>query len=209
MNKKPRLYKSKTHIKKDTIGKRLNLVAAVVVLLASLVMMTAGSPKASAAGSRFIYVLCSDLNQISYDVTSSLVSQSDACAAAYPGTTSTGSTQAQVQVCDPKVTSDKSIDYRTECGSGDPAVNCNPNLNSNCNFFEQILGLVNIVSGLIGVAVVLNIIVAGIQYSTAADNPNKVQSAKQKVTNSIIALIAYAFLVAFLQWIVPGGVLNG
>lgn len=205
MNKKPRLYKSKTHIKKDKMGKRLNLVAAVVVLLTPLMMITL----ASAAGSRFIYVLCSDLNQISYDVTSSLVSQSDACAAAYPGTTSTGSTQAQVQVCDPKVTSDKSIDYRTECGSGDPAVNCNPNLNSNCNFFEQILGLVNIVSGLIGVAVVLNIIVAGIQYSTAADNPNKVQSAKQKVTNSIIALIAYAFLVAFLQWIVPGGVLNG
>jgi len=205
MNKKPRLYKSKTHIKKDKMGKRLNLVAAVVVLLTPLMMITL----ASAAGSRFIYVLCSDLNQISYDVTSSLVSQSDACAAAYPGTTSTGSTQAQVQVCDPKVTSDKSIDYRTECGSGDPAVNCNPNLNSNCNFFEQILVLVNIVSGLIGVAVVLNIIVAGIQYSTAADNPNKVQSAKQKVTNSIIALIAYAFLVAFLQWIVPGGVLNG
>jgi len=205
MNKKPRLYKSKTHIKKDKMGKRLNLVAAVVVLLTPLMMITL----ASAAGSRFIYVLCSDLNQISYDVTSSLVNQSDACNAAYPGTTSTGSTQAQVQVCDPKVTSDKSIDYRTECGSGDPAVNCNPNLNSNCNFFEQILGLVNIVSGLIGVAVVLNIIVAGIQYSTAADNPNKVQSAKQKVTNSIIALIAYAFLVAFLQWIVPGGVLNG
>jgi len=204
MNKKPRLYKSKTHIKKNKMGVRLNLVAAVVVLLTPLMMITL----ASAAGSRFIYVLCSDLNQISYDVTSSLVNQSDACAAAYPGTTSTGSTQAQVQVCDPKVTSDKSIDYRTECGSGDPAVNCNPNLNSNCNFFEQILGLVNIVSGLIGVAVVLNIVVAGIQFSTAADNPNKVQSAKQKVTNSIIALIAYAFLVAFLQWIVPGGVLN-
>lgn len=47
---------------------------------------------------------------------------------------------------------------------------------------------------------------AGVQYMSSRDNPQTVQAAKQKIWNVIIGLIAYFFLYAFIQWLIPGGV---
>jgi len=47
---------------------------------------------------------------------------------------------------------------------------------------------------------------AGIQYMGARDNAQAVQAAKQKIWNVVFGLIAYFFLYAFIQWLVPGGV---
>ena len=47
---------------------------------------------------------------------------------------------------------------------------------------------------------------AGIQYMSARDNAQAVQAAKQKIWNVVFGLIAYFFLYAFIQWLVPGGV---
>jgi len=65
--------------------------------------------------------------------------------------------------------------------------------------------LINFLSAGVGVIVTIMIIVGGIQYASAGGNPQAVQAAKKKIANSIIALIAYFFLFAFLQWLVPGG----
>lgn len=57
----------------------------------------------------------------------------------------------------------------------------------------------------VGVVVTIMIIVGGIQYASAGQNPQAVQAAKGKITNAIIALVAYFFLYAFIQYLIPGG----
>ena len=56
-------------------------------------------------------------------------------------------------------------------------------------------------------AVVISIIIGGIQYSASADQPAAAAAAKQRIINAVLALLAFMFLWAFLQWIVPGGLL--
>jgi hypothetical protein len=64
---------------------------------------------------------------------------------------------------------------------------------------------INLISALVGVIVVIMVTLAGIQYSAAADNPQGVQAAKKRIENVLIGLVAYIFLYAFLQWLIPGG----
>lgn len=61
-------------------------------------------------------------------------------------------------------------------------------------------------AGVVGVFVVISMIIGGIQYATSADDPSKVNAAKQRIMNAVIGLLAFLFLFAFLQWVVPGGV---
>ena len=58
---------------------------------------------------------------------------------------------------------------------------------------------------LVGVLGAISIIVGGIQYATSADDPSKVTKAKSRILNTIIGLVAYIFLFAFLNYIIPGG----
>ena len=68
------------------------------------------------------------------------------------------------------------------------------------NFF------VNTLAVIIFVGATAMLIFAGIQYITAADNAQKVQDSKKRITNVIVGLIAFFFLYAFMQWLIPGGV---
>jgi len=61
---------------------------------------------------------------------------------------------------------------------------------------------------LVGVVATISIIFGGIQYSTSAGDPAKVSAAKGRLTKTIIALVCYAFLYGFLQFLVPGGLFN-
>ena len=61
-------------------------------------------------------------------------------------------------------------------------------------------------SALAGVAVVISLIVAGIQYSSASGDPSKIAAAKSRIGKSIVALLFFIFLYAFLNYIVPGGI---
>lgn len=86
------------------------------------------------------------------------------------------------------------------CGDlGSPA-DCN-------NFVDKYLNpLVVVLTALVGIAAVLSIIIAGIQYSSSADDPGTVTKAKQRIFNTILGLVAYVFLLAFLNYLIPGGV---
>lgn len=68
--------------------------------------------------------------------------------------------------------------------------------------------IVNFLSAGVGIIVVIVIIVGGIQYSMAGDNPQAVAAARQRILNGLIALMAFLFMFAFLQWLIPGGVFN-
>lgn len=66
---------------------------------------------------------------------------------------------------------------------------------------------IKLLSGLIGVIVVISIVWAGIQYASAGGDPGKVVAARKRITNAILALLAYLFMFAFLQWLIPGGII--
>lgn len=65
---------------------------------------------------------------------------------------------------------------------------------------------IRLMSALVGVAVVIAIVVGGVQYSSAGGDPSKVVAARKRITNAILALLAYLFMMAFLQWLLPGGI---
>ncbi len=71
---------------------------------------------------------------------------------------------------------------------------------------QDINTIVGFLSALIGVIVVGVIIVGGIQYIAAGDNPQAISAAKQRVINGLIALVAFIFTFTFLEWIIPGGI---
>ncbi len=86
------------------------------------------------------------------------------------------------------------------CGTSSGAANCNV-------FIEKYINpLVLVLTTLVGIAAVLSIIIAGIQYSASADDPGTVTKAKQRIFNTIIGLVTYIFLLALFNWLIPGGI---
>ena len=93
--------------------------------------------------------------------------------------------------------------------SEDPALTqCkNP---SSCDLVKKYVDpFINVLAAAVGVVVTISIVAGGIQYSSAAGDPGKVQAAKKRIMNSIIALIGFFLFYAVLQWLIPGGLLNG
>jgi hypothetical protein len=85
--------------------------------------------------------------------------------------------------------------------SGAECVNNNP-------ITKILIYAVNVLGALVGVIAVVMIVVAGIQYSSSGGNPQVTAEAKKRIINVMIALAAFIFLWAFMQWVIPGGALN-
>jgi hypothetical protein len=66
---------------------------------------------------------------------------------------------------------------------------------------------VAVLSAGVGIIVVTVIIIGGIQYSIAGDNANATKAARDRIMNGLIALFAFMLIFAFLQWLIPGGIL--
>lgn len=94
------------------------------------------------------------------------------------------------------------------CQTGDPAA-ANGCTNGDCSTIitKYVNPAIKLLTILIGLVVAISIVVGGIQYASSAGDPSKVTAAKQRITNSLLALIAYIFLFGFLQFIVPGGII--
>lgn len=69
--------------------------------------------------------------------------------------------------------------------------------------YAYLRGIIILLGGAIGLAVVITIIVAGIQYSSSAGNPANITKAKERLTNAVIGLVLYLFLAAILRYLVP------
>lgn len=75
-----------------------------------------------------------------------------------------------------------------------------------CGFVDKYLNpAINFLAAATGMVVVIMIIIGGIQYASAGGEAGKVAAAKGRIFNAIFALVAFLFLYAILQWIVPGG----
>ena len=98
------------------------------------------------------------------------------------------------------------------CQSSSSNTSCQSNnictVGGNCLFSNYINPVINLLSGMVALVVIGSIIAGGIQYSASAGDPQKTAKAKSRITNSILAFLAYIFLYAFLQFIIPGGLLS-
>lgn len=65
---------------------------------------------------------------------------------------------------------------------------------------------INALSGAVGIVVVTMIVWGGIRYTSSRDNPQQAATAKEHIRNALFALVIYIFMIAFLNWVVPGGV---
>lgn len=99
-------------------------------------------------------------------------------------------------VPDPKTLPSNPDPAAKQCSGGD----CSGLINKYVNPFIRLLG------ALIGIVVVISLVVGGIQYSASSGDPGKISAAKSRISNSLIALLAYFFLFFFLQWLIPGGI---
>jgi Mn2+/Fe2+ NRAMP family transporter len=77
----------------------------------------------------------------------------------------------------------------------------------NCDIIKYLVGGINFLSALAGLAIVASLMIAGYQYMTAQDNSGKIQQAKSRIYWVIGALLLFIFMYALLDFLVPGGVL--
>jgi hypothetical protein len=84
--------------------------------------------------------------------------------------------------------------------------NTDSNPDNDCGIVKYLVIFINVLSALVGIVVVIMITIGGIQYSASRDNPQATAAAKQRILNAILALVAFLFMFAFLQWLVPGGI---
>ena len=119
-----------------------------------------------------------------------------------------GKTIKKISCSEPEVSSDLEGEGASDEKVSDPALAAVSKCNANsCDFISKYINpTINMLSVLVGVAVVIGIIWGAIEVSMSAGDPQKSASGKNHIRNAIIALVAYILLFAFLQWVVPGGV---
>jgi hypothetical protein len=127
---------------------------------------------------------------------------------------------AQAAVCDPTTNNcvnNNSVSNTpptaSSVGSSDACKNTNTSVKlrkclNQSPIVHDLQVIINVMSAGIGIVIIGAIIFGGIRYSAAGDNAQATAAAKQHIYNALIALVAFIFTFAFLQWLIPGGVFD-
>jgi hypothetical protein len=124
-----------------------------------------------------------------------------------------GALAASVDVLTPTDTTPKSAPANPDCNTsaspkvkGGTATNAEIQKCLNGNpIVSKMNDIVNFLAAGVGIVVTGSIIFGAIQYSAAGNNPQAVTAAKKRIADALIALFAFIFMYAFLQWLIPGG----
>lgn len=73
-------------------------------------------------------------------------------------------------------------------------------------FFRRVASYIKWLSLGIGILAVFGLVISGIQYAAAQDNPQAVSGAKTRIYNIVIGIAIFATMFGLLQWLIPGGV---
>jgi len=76
----------------------------------------------------------------------------------------------------------------------------------NTKLVADIQTIVNFLSAGVAIFITGSIIYAAIRYATAGSQPNTVVEARNRIIDSIVALIAFLLIFSFVQWLIPGGI---
>ncbi len=74
-----------------------------------------------------------------------------------------------------------------------------------CQATESINVILNFLAVLVVPIVIIMIVVGGIQYSMAGNNPEAIKNARARIYKAVLALIVFISLWSFLKWLIPGG----
>jgi hypothetical protein len=130
-----------------------------------------------------------------------------ACEAGYDGGKAN---KSQDQSCNPSIYDSDGLSACINAwgyaAKVDPATNCN---DKQCDVIGKYVGpAITLLAISFGLIATISLILGGIQYSMSEGDPQKSSSAKNRITNTIIAVVAFLFLFAFLEFLIPGGVFN-
>jgi len=104
-----------------------------------------------------------------------------------------------------------------QCGSGNNKVGvsinigcegdkCKTNNKDGCSaLLDALFAIIRFLAAGVGIVVIGSVVFAGLQYSSARDDPSMVGKAKDRIMNSVYALLMYIFAYAILNFIIPGG----
>ncbi len=98
-------------------------------------------------------------------------------------------------------------DACTNVGNDFNPEDCSNGLDGECEVVDIVVIITNTLSALAATVIVAMIVWGGIQYSMAGADASKVQAAKQKIMNALIALLLLIFGFSIIQWLVPGGLI--
>lgn len=77
-----------------------------------------------------------------------------------------------------------------------------------CFYGKYLNPLIALLAGIVGVIVVIGIVFGAIEFITSNGDPQRAASGKKRITSALLALGVFLLLYAFLQFLVPGGLLN-
>ena len=133
---------------------------------------------------------------------------------ALPPVSLEASSTTAAKVCPPGTKASQNLAECAQCANAagcvgqqsDPATTCS---RASCDLIKTYIDPgITLLSALVGVACVISIISAGIQYTSSGGDPQKAAKAKSRIANTVVALLAYTFLMAFLEFLIPGGVIH-
>jgi hypothetical protein len=94
----------------------------------------------------------------------------------------------------------------TPANCADPAISCNSN-SSHCNLIQEyVVPTINLLSVAFGLIAVISLLLGAINYITSEGDPQKVSRAKVRIRNTVFSIVAFMFLYAFLNFLIPGGI---
>lgn len=101
--------------------------------------------------------------------------------------------------------------YALECGGATTSIiSCDAEEDTtdpqSSAIWAVLLIAVNILTALVGVAALGGLIYGAILYTSAGSSPDKVKKARSVFTNVVVGIVAYAFMYAFLNFLIPGGI---
>jgi hypothetical protein len=67
---------------------------------------------------------------------------------------------------------------------------------------------IRILSIIVGLVVAASLVMGGVQYASSSGDPQKTSAAKSRITNTLLAFLASAFMYAFLNFLIPGGLFH-
>ncbi len=83
----------------------------------------------------------------------------------------------------------------------DPALECTGN---KCNLMRKYVNpIIAFLAAVAGIAITAGIIMGGLRYAAAGDDPAKVGAAKKQISTAILALVCLLLLYAGLRWLTP------
>lgn len=99
--------------------------------------------------------------------------------------------------------------YASKCGETDTQlIACNSSGKGATTIGDLIKIVVSVMTVIIGIVATGGLAYAALLYASAQDNQNKVSESITIIRNIVIGILLYGFMVAIVNWLIPGGVIG-